>query len=62
MLDTSERQRFSDVVGVSSPGVSSLLSGHATNNFKNFFIEFLGLLQKDQQFLPEKETRKILRQ
>jgi hypothetical protein len=29
-LDTSERQRFSDVVGVCSPGVSSLHSGHAT--------------------------------
>jgi hypothetical protein len=32
-LDTSERQRFSDVVGVCSPGVSSLHSGHATIPF-----------------------------
>jgi hypothetical protein len=38
-LDTSERQRFSDVVGVCSPGVSSLHSGHATtiNNFEENF-------------------------
>jgi hypothetical protein len=33
-LDTSERQRFSDVVGVCSPGVSSLHSGHATQSLK----------------------------
>jgi hypothetical protein len=55
-LDTSERQSFSDVVGVCSPGVSSLHSGHATFVFSCF----IGCLQfKDIFFLFFTQTLQL---